>query len=80
MGQGQFANSLLIERVKYSAMNLLFSSNCRTSVYCAVSPKVEGVSGKYFSNEREARPKPYAVDEKTAEALWAYSEDLVKEY
>lgn len=52
----------------------------RTSVYCAVSPEVEGVGGKYFSNEREEKPKPYAVDEATAAALWAYSEELVKDF
>jgi hypothetical protein len=45
-----------------------------------VSPEVEGVGGKYFSNEREEKPKPYAVDEATAAALWAYSEELVKDF
>jgi hypothetical protein len=52
----------------------------RTSVYCAVSSEVDQVSGKYFSSEKEEKTKPYAVDEDTAAALWAYSEQLVKDF
>jgi len=52
----------------------------RTSVYCAVSSGVATVSGKYFSNEREAQPRPYALDEDAAAALWAYSEELTKAF
>lgn len=52
----------------------------RTSVYCAVSSDVEGVSGKYFMDEREGTTKPYAVDEEAAAALWNYSEELTKDF
>lgn len=52
----------------------------RTSVYCAVSPEVATVSGKYFSDEHEEQTKPYALDEEAAAALWEYSEELVKDF
>jgi len=52
----------------------------RTSVYCAVSPKVEGVTGKYFLDEKERLPKPYALDEDVAAKLWEYSEELTKDF
>jgi retinol dehydrogenase-12 len=56
------------------------ADGAKTSVYCAVAPEVDGVSGKYFSNEREDTPKSYALDETVAAGLWAFSEDLVRDF
>jgi retinol dehydrogenase-12 len=41
-----------------------------TSVWAASSPDLEGVSGRYFVRQREARPSAAARDEATARRLW----------
>ncbi len=45
-----------------------------TSVYLAVSPEVEGVTGKYFMNKREAEPSPLVRDVTIRTRLWELSE------
>jgi hypothetical protein len=41
----------------------------RTPVWLAVDPAVEGQTGLYFEN-MQARPDPFARDEKAGEALY----------
>ncbi len=48
-----------------------------TLVYLATSQEVEGVTGKYFTKSREARPSPRARDPEMARKLWEASERLV---
>ncbi|KAJ1937623.1 Retinol dehydrogenase 14, partial [Linderina macrospora] len=48
-----------------------------TSIYLALSPDVEGVSGKYYARCGEATPHPKALDEAEQDRLWEYSEKLV---
>jgi NAD(P)-dependent dehydrogenase (short-subunit alcohol dehydrogenase family) len=50
----------------------------RTSVYLATSDAVEGVSGRYFIDCREAKPSRQARDRALAEALWRESERLLE--
>jgi NAD(P)-dependent dehydrogenase (short-subunit alcohol dehydrogenase family) len=47
-----------------------------TSVYLASSREVEGVSGRYFVNSKEARTDPLAQDERLAKELWDESGKL----
>lgn len=47
-----------------------------TSVYCATSPELAKVSGRYYSDSAEAQCAPQARDEKLEEGLWALSEKL----
>ena len=47
-----------------------------TSIYLASSPEVEGVSGKYFVNRREARSNDESYDSAVAARLWKVSEEL----
>lgn len=49
------------------------AEGAKTSVYAATSPSLEGVTGKYFSDERETRPSALARDEALAETLYAVS-------
>ena len=49
----------------------------QTSIYLAVAPELEGVSGKYFSDCRVARVSPNAADPRLARELWTISEKLV---
>jgi NAD(P)-dependent dehydrogenase (short-subunit alcohol dehydrogenase family) len=48
----------------------------RTLVYLATSPAVEGVSGKYFHDERESRTSAAAQDMEVARRLWDASVGL----
>lgn len=45
----------------------------RTSVMLALSPEVEGVSGRYYSAGAETDVAPHALDEGVRDALWEYS-------
>ncbi len=48
----------------------------RTSIYLASSPEMEGVSGKYFENQRPAHSSTISYDEALQERLWKISENL----
>lgn len=47
-----------------------------TLIWLAVSPDVEGVSGKYFSDRKEIEAKKVAYDPAARRRLWEISEDL----
>lgn len=47
----------------------------QTSIYCAIAPELEGVSGKYYSNCKTAWTSPL-VNDKNASRLWRVSEEL----
>jgi NAD(P)-dependent dehydrogenase (short-subunit alcohol dehydrogenase family) len=47
-----------------------------TSVYLASAPEVEGVTGRYFVNRREAEPSPLAHDRGLRHRLWEVSARL----
>ncbi|MEM2143174.1 MAG: SDR family oxidoreductase [Candidatus Thorarchaeota archaeon] len=49
----------------------------RTSVYLASSGDVEGITGRYFQDCREARSSPISYDEDLQRQLWEYTEDLI---
>jgi len=49
----------------------------RTIVYLASSAEVSGVSGKYFTKEREIRSDPASYDMAAAERLWQASEEMI---
>ena len=48
----------------------------RTSVYLASSPEVEGVTGKFFIQEKEVPSDPGTYDEIAARRLWEISVEL----
>ncbi len=50
----------------------------RTSIYLASSPEVEGVTGKYFVNCKEAKPSKESMNQEIAKRLWDISIQLVK--
>jgi NAD(P)-dependent dehydrogenase (short-subunit alcohol dehydrogenase family) len=47
-----------------------------TGVYLAMSPEVEGVTGKYFGNSKEMKHNKIADDVGIAKRLWEVSEEL----
>jgi NAD(P)-dependent dehydrogenase (short-subunit alcohol dehydrogenase family) len=48
----------------------------RTIIYLASSPEVEGISGKYFVDEKAVPSSPASYDEDTARRLWELSEKI----
>jgi NAD(P)-dependent dehydrogenase (short-subunit alcohol dehydrogenase family) len=52
-------------------------TGARTSVKCALDPGLEGISGRYYDDEREARMSRTAQDDALAEQLWQTSAELV---
>ena len=56
------------------------ADGCRTSVYLATSPEVEGVSGSYFSRSRPVALTGVASDRAAARRLWLVSARLIAEH
>ena len=64
-------------RAGFSIGGAPVEQGARTSVYLATSAEVEGVSGRYFVDCREAKPSRDARDRSLAESLWSESERLL---
>lgn len=52
-------------------------TGAQTSIYLAVSPEVEGVSGGYFIRRKRKDSAPHSLDEALQDRLWSVSEALV---
>jgi len=52
-------------------------AGCATSVHCAVSSELDGVSGEYFVHNAPAPRGAAAGDARAAARLWELSETLV---
>lgn len=71
------------ERSLFGTLVKLFSpllrspeKGARTTVYLAAEPEGAEVTGRYFADEKQKRPSPAALDDESAERLWAESERL----
>jgi len=77
----QFAkNNGAIYRASMSVVHLFARTpeqGASTSIYLASSPEVEGVTGKYFVDQKPARSSPASYDLATAEKLWQVSAEMV---
>ncbi len=51
----------------------------KTSVYLAVSQEVETVTGKYFSNSRQAKSSAISYNRDIQKQLWELSEEMIGE-
>lgn len=72
---GAIATKLL--RAGYGNMNARSpEQGAETIVYLAASRAVEGVTGKFFKNKREAEPSPLVHDAGLRARLWTVSEKL----
>jgi NAD(P)-dependent dehydrogenase (short-subunit alcohol dehydrogenase family) len=73
------ANNGWYVRVFRPLMNLFSLSveeGARTSIYLALSPEVEGVTGKYFIECEPVSSSPASYDQAAAKQLWQVSEEL----
>lgn len=71
-------NTGLMAQLIRAAQVLAISAEqgAETMIYLSTSPEVEGVSGKYFVNKREARSSSQSYDTTIAKALWQVSEAM----
>uniref|UniRef100_A0A336MIS2 CSON015388 protein n=1 Tax=Culicoides sonorensis TaxID=179676 RepID=A0A336MIS2_CULSO len=53
---------------------------CQTTVFCAVSEQLEGVSGKYYEYNRETKLEDYVTDEEKNAKFWEASAKLVNDW
>jgi NAD(P)-dependent dehydrogenase (short-subunit alcohol dehydrogenase family) len=75
LGRGNGAVLDLVQR----AIGLFMKSpeqGAATSIYLASAAALEGVSGRYFANQKEKQPAAHATDDATAKRLWEISERL----
>lgn len=56
------------------------ANGARTSVFLADDPAVQGLSGRYFVDCREASPSRAAQDDKLAQAVWDATATAVSAY
>lgn len=64
-------------RTGFGMTGASLESGARTSVYCATAPELANVSGRYYSDAREAKPAPHATDAALEKKLWDLSAQLV---
>ena len=57
-------------------MTISLEEGAKTSLYLATSPELEGVSGKYFDNQKAVSSSQASYDEIAARRLWMISEDI----
>jgi retinol dehydrogenase 14 len=69
-------------KIPFNLMTRMFfktpEQGAQTSIYLASSPEVEGVSGKYFDDCKEAALKPCICDPEKCKILWEESLKIAK--
>jgi len=63
-------------RIAVNFAQYFFSEDCKTAVYLASSPEVEGVTGKFFQNKKMVDYNPRHSLDDYASALWEKSKEL----
>ena len=76
LGRHSFVSSFLMEPVKWYFCKTP-EQGAQTTIYCAVSEEMEGVSGKYLADCAIKEPSKPAQDDEMAKKLWDLSEELV---
>jgi hypothetical protein len=71
-----FPFSILMEVYKMSLRTL--EEGIQTILYCALSPDLEGVTGRYYRNCKEGKPVSGVYDEKWQSIMWEESKKMVK--
>ena len=76
---GEVYSDHITEEAMLEGVTEFMKSSARgadTVIYLASSPAVEGVSGRYFVNRREARSSEESYNPGVAARLWKVSEEL----
>ncbi len=79
VGSSLGLNNGLLSKLVITALRPFARSNEKggeTGVYLCTSPDVEGVSGLYFFDKKQAWPKSFAQNDEDAARLWDVSEQM----
>jgi NAD(P)-dependent dehydrogenase (short-subunit alcohol dehydrogenase family) len=66
----------LIKRLMNALIGVSPEEGAKTSLYLAISPEVEGVTGKYFEKCKPIGSSPISYDKDAARRLWQVSAEL----
>ncbi len=70
-----------MQRAALTPLILFFKTTwqgAQTSIYCAVSEEMEGVSGQFLVDCKIVKPaNPLALDDNLADRLWEVSSEMV---
>jgi NAD(P)-dependent dehydrogenase (short-subunit alcohol dehydrogenase family) len=69
----------IIGGVVYFFAGINVEKGAQTTLYLATSPEVEGVSGKYFSDCKEASSSRLSYDVTVRQRLWNVSQELIRQ-
>jgi NAD(P)-dependent dehydrogenase (short-subunit alcohol dehydrogenase family) len=78
LGMNNRGLSPLMKRLVDRLIGISPEEGAQTGVYLATSPKVEGVTGKYFVKQEPISSSPESYDEAIAARLWEASVELTK--
>lgn len=73
--------SLMNTKMVYESFGYTMSTiedGVEATLRLAISPELDGVTGRYFDRLREARPRDQAEDPEACRRLWELSEELVR--
>ncbi|XP_053399669.1 retinol dehydrogenase 14-like isoform X2 [Mercenaria mercenaria] len=76
-----FAMRIFLNVVYYGFFKYIMKSavqGAQTTIYCAVDPDLDNVSGKYFSDCAMKKEVPQALDNEVSAKLWKVSEEMVR--
>jgi NAD(P)-dependent dehydrogenase (short-subunit alcohol dehydrogenase family) len=66
----------LLKRLMNAVIGVSPEEGAKTSLYLAISPEVEGVTGKYFEKCKPIGSSPISYDKDAARRLWQVSAEL----
>ena len=69
----------VIGAVIYTFVGITVERGAQTTLYLATSPEVEGVSGKYFYDCKEASSSRLSYDVTVRQRLWDVSQELIRQ-
>lgn len=75
-GDGMFMSALFRMAMKMSWLFRTPQQGAQTSIYCAVAPELEDVTGAYFSDCKRTNESNFAKRDEDAKRLWDISEEL----
>ena len=67
----------------YPIILLVFKTvkhGAQTSIYCALSPDLNNVSGRYFADCAEQKTSKHAMNDEDAKRLWEVSQNIVDSF
>lgn len=75
----EFARDVpIVFRLLFNLFGVNAQKGSQTSIYLAMAPEVEGVTGKYFVKSKATRSSTISYDEALARQLWERSEMLTR--